>query len=115
MNLAGRNRGDRVRLPDGRVIELAWPMWDYGTKKKDQAKLPPTAWFAREIVDDFGGERRVDLRRMLVAETEIVEVVREFKVGRVDADDGAGQQGPSYDPVLHRTLKNRGTPQGGLL
>lgn len=111
MNLAGRNRGDRVRLADGRLVELGFPMWWHGVAAKDQAKTPPAGWFAREIVDDWGTEVRVDLSRMLPLETEIVAVEREgIALSRPMVD---GDTGDILDP-LASPMQRRGSTQGGL-
>ena len=99
MSLAGRHPGDRVKLDDDRIVELAWPTWpftlDPDKKKLGKGGAPPDGWFAREIVDLFGGEARGDLEWM-PAVTEVAAVLRDraaeagtgtaAKPGRGDAD-----------------------------
>lgn len=101
-------RGDRVRLEDGRIIELGWPSWPFTVKKKEQERVPPDRWFCREIVEDWDGPIRVDLDRMLRADTRVAEVIlqKQHSLGELNNDGGRG--GGDIDPML-------GDRSGGLL
>ena len=114
-DLSTCNRGDRVRLADGRLVELGFPMWWHGTRREDQAKTPPAGWFAREIVDDWGTELRVDLPRMLDLATPAVAVERDGLPRANPMLDGDGRHGDELDPLAAGSSRKRSNPdQGGL-
>ena len=92
MKIGDHEAGDRVRLADGRIVELAFGMW---WAREDWKRVRPSSWAVREIVDDFGGETRGELATLLASEP-IAEVVR------VREAVGATDPGEDVDPLLAR-------------
>jgi hypothetical protein len=99
LRLQDRGRGDLVRRADGRVFELSWPMWPFGTKKADQKRTPIDGWFAREVL--AGGVKDRDETWLPVA-TALLEVLLEkHPAGELAGEDGAGQRGGDVDPLTN--------------
>lgn len=99
------DRGDRVRLSDGRIVELAWPFWWHGTKKIDQDKIPPVAWFVREILEDFGGgevrSEPFDLESDEIVESVVSRLRDRLRAPMYDERDDRD----SIDPLLNRPAR----------
>lgn len=114
MRLLDLRPGDRARLADGRVVELAWPAWAFTTppERKKLGKSVPDSWMAREIAEDFGGaEARGEIVEFR-ADLGVVELVSKYSE---IIDDGRGDHGGDdvLDPVTAGDRWARGG-QGGL-
>lgn len=97
--------GDRVRLPDGRILELAWPCWPFGLDPalKKIGRAPVLEWFAREVVDDFGVERRSEATTYPASMIDGAEIVSRRM--QLVADDARGDTlDPLRDPARRGPL-----------